>query len=114
MTTPRKPAAKRPAAKRTGKPAAVAPVEEPEAIDSEEYVPLPVSDEERQAKLEAYAALKRASVAVPEELAVEVEGWIREEERRRALAQAQRAEQQATVEEANASGPWYVLNGYSG
>lgn len=75
-------------------------------------IPPQTSEEQRQAKLTAYMALKSAGVAIPAELSVEVEGWIEEENQRRAAEATIAAEAQAALDEENAKGPWFVRNGY--
>ena len=72
----------------------------------------PPTEEERQAKLSAYTALKSAGVPVPHELADEVEGWIEEENKRREIEKAEQAKRQAVIDEENKNGPWWIRNGY--
>lgn len=106
MPTTRTPAAKK--TSRTRKPAA----RTKPAVAADPIIPQPVSEEERQAKLTAYTALKSAGIDVPAELAAEVETWIAEEQKRRELEAAEQAQLQAALDEENAKGPWYVRNGY--
>lgn len=80
-------------------------------LDAQTVTPI-VSEEERQAKLTAYMALRGAGLSIPAELAVEVEYWIEEEDARRAAQAAIAAEAQAALDEENAKGPWFVRNGY--
>lgn len=71
------------------------------------------TEEERQAKLTAYTALKSAGLAIPAELAAEVEGWIQEENARREVERAAQVERQRVIDEENKKGPWYIRNGYA-
>lgn len=72
---------------------------------------------QKQAKLEAYDTLKRAGLAVPQELSFEVEGWIAEaqesREAARSVAEGQAAQESKQVAKANIDGPWYVRNCYN-
>jgi hypothetical protein len=121
--TPRKPAArKKPTARR--KPVAkTTPIEPNETVGNNYSVPDEISErpanlqayteEERQAMLTTYSALKGAGLPVPPQIADAVEGWIKLEETRRSEEAAVRAVAQKVVEAENATGPWYVRNGYS-
>lgn len=83
---------------------------EPKADD---YEQLPLTEEERQAKVTAYTALKSVGLPIPSELSREVEDWIEVENQRREAERAVQAERQAAIEEENKKGPWYVRNGYT-
>ncbi len=78
------------------------------------HQPMPLSPDEKQAQLDAYAALKRANLSVPKELADRVQNWIQEEESRRKVEEALFMKEQEQVAEINDTGPWYVLNNYGG
>lgn len=73
----------------------------------------PPTEEERQAKLTAYTALKSAGVPIPDELAQEVEGWIEAENARRQIEAAEQAKRQTALDEENKKGPFWVRNGYT-
>ena len=77
--------------------------------------PQPVSEEEKQAMLEAYNVLKQADLPIPDELQV-VDEWLTELRKQReaeAKAVQERVEaEQAELTEANRNGPWYVRNLY--
>lgn len=73
----------------------------------------PVSEAERQAKLQAYGALKGAGVEIPAELAKEVEGWIAAEKQRQLEETRQQVSQAEIIEKENKAGPWYVRNNYN-
>lgn len=72
----------------------------------------PISEEQRQAKLTAYTALKSADLPIPSELEAEVKRWIEAEEKRRETEEAERQKRQAALDKENQKGPWYVRNGY--
>lgn len=84
------------------------------AVSKKKPAPQP-SEEERQAMLEAYNALKQANLPIPEQLQV-VDEWIKElQEKHQAEEEARAAankERQAKLDEANKNGPWYVRNNY--
>lgn len=78
-----------------------------------EPVALDLMDESlRQAKLQAYGALKGAGADIPTELAAEVEEWIGAQEARQAAVQETQAQEQERIDEENAKGPWWVRNAY--
>ena len=81
----------------------------PEQVTSQ---PQSVTEEERQALLTAYTTLKAAGLEVPANIAEPVEVWIVEEQERRAIEDAERAQYQTAIEEENSKGPWYVRNCY--
>jgi hypothetical protein len=82
-----------------------APKPEPEAI-------IELTDDQRQAKYQAYAALKSAGLPIPSEISADVELWIKEEEQRRAdIEKAQKAAAKE-LEAIDKKGPWYVRNLY--
>jgi hypothetical protein len=116
----RKPAARRTtgtrkvAAKTTPKVETKAVVQDPSPEAVMESMPREYTEEERQGLLTSYTALKSAGLPVPDNIAQPVEEWIRLEERRREIEAAERALIQEAVEVENATGPWYVRNGYSG
>lgn len=106
MAEPAKKAApkRKPAARKTTtrKPAATkAPVEST------------FTDDERQAMLASYAALKGAGLPVPEDISKHVEQWVAAEEKRREGLAIQQKILQEQLEEEKASGPWWVRNGYT-
>lgn len=110
-------AAKKPATKTRRTPAKkTAPRATKPKIVSEEtpYQLMPVTEAEKQAKLEAYAVLKNAGISPPDELTTEVEVWIKEEQDRRAVYEAEMANKRTEVEKVNSEGPWYVINRYNG
>jgi hypothetical protein len=75
-----------------------------------------ITEEQKQAKLEAYATLKGAGLEVPKELADEVDVWVADlNAQNEANAQAQQeaqVQQNKVLEQANQNGPWYVVNCY--
>ena len=102
MTESSKPAARtrKPAARKTTprKPAAPKPA--------------PVyTQEQKQAKLEAYHTLKQAGLEVPKDLKDEVEGWVSQIQQAQTQAIASHEEAQAdAIARANIEGPWYIRN----
>jgi hypothetical protein len=104
-TTPRKPAAKKPK-----------PIEVEVALTGDAAPqhpgPLPLTEEERQAKLTAYSALRSVGLPIPEELATEVEGWIADYDAAREAENATLQTEAEQIAEENKNGPWYVRNGY--
>jgi hypothetical protein len=85
-----------------------------EVPDPKDWIPL--TEAQRQAKLEAYLALKSADIHIPAELA-DVEGWIADArakadaEAKLHAEEAQKTAQRLT--KVNETGPWYVRNGYT-
>jgi hypothetical protein len=110
--TRKKPAARKPAAK---VPEATIGIDNavPKEIEERPSNPQAYTEEERSAMLTTYSALKGAGLPVPPSIADAVEGWIDLEETRRSEEAALRAVAQEVVEAENATGPWYVRNGYS-
>lgn len=96
-TAKRKPAARK---KATPKPQL-----QPVALDL-------LDEGQRQAKLQAYTALKSAGADVPAELGAEVEEWIAAQQARQAAAQETQAQEQKRIDKENADGPWWVRNAY--
>jgi hypothetical protein len=105
-----------PAAKtRTRKPAAPKPTLETKTVSQQEEkhaIYRELTEDQRQAKIQAYAALKGAGLEIPTEISADVEIWIAEEEVRRAEEEASVRALQEAYEEENAKGPWYVRNLY--
>jgi hypothetical protein len=111
----KKPAApkRKPAARKTTK----RPTVRKKAVigpPNDELKPPVVTEEERQALLTSYSSLKSAGLQVPKEISDRVEVWIAEEQERRDIEAVERAQYQAVLDEENATGPWYIRNGYSG
>lgn len=105
MATTRTTAAKKTATTRKTAPKAAAkPVVE--------TVTPELSEDQRLAKVQAYAALKAADLPIPAEIADDVEVWIAEEEARRAEDETSVRALQEAYDEENAKGPWYVRNLY--
>lgn len=104
MATTRKPAAKSTPAAR--KPPTRTPRKATPQVESN-----PLTEEQMQAKLEAYNALKSVGLDIPEELKI-VEDWIAQLLAERQAQEAVEAEIQAEIHKVNAAGPWYVRNGY--
>jgi hypothetical protein len=71
-----------------------------------------LTDEQRQAKIQAYASLKGANLPIPKEISTDVEGWIKEENARRAAEEKVIKASQKETEAENKKGPWYVRNLY--
>jgi hypothetical protein len=71
-----------------------------------------IDEAQRNAKIQAYTALKSAGAVVPAELAAEVEEWILAQQARQAAAQETQAQEQKRIDKENADGPWWVRNAY--
>lgn len=131
MTAPKKPVAtkRKPATRKTTTKRTPAPrkkvVLAPSESEGTTSPPIEVvkekvaaSPQERQAKADAYFTLKQAGLTPPAELAIEVEGWIAEQQANNVSAQRHAeivAEQrQNQIADANINGPFYVRNGFNG
>jgi hypothetical protein len=112
----RKPAAKPAARKTTTRrrtPAKPAPKPEHAQVevdlDAQTVTPV-YTQEEKDALLLSYQALKAAGIPVPAEVEGPVNQWIEEETARREAIEAQRREREEAMAAVNAAGPWYVRN----
>lgn len=104
-----KPAAKKAAPKRAPR--------KPAAQTAPPAPPTPVTEEQRQAKIQAYNTLLSAGLEIPKELANEVQAYVTEYKAQlEAAEQAETAKAEAhaaQVAEANKNGPWYIRNCYN-
>lgn len=119
MPTTRKPVAKKQtpaAAKKSTTRRKTTPRKKPEPVQVQAPSVHVITEEQKQAKLEAYHALTSVGLEVPRDLAEEVEGWIANLNAQKEAEAETRAQEnaahEARVAEANQNGPWYVRNGY--
>jgi hypothetical protein len=104
-TTARKTAKRSTAKKPATRKAAPKAKAQPVALDL-------LDEGQRNAKIQAYTALKGAGADVPAELATEVEEWILAQQARQAAAEETQAQEQKRIDKENADGPWWVRNAY--